>query len=167
MSHGIQDEQWLPVLDVGPYLMGEPGALKLLAAELRQACEGVGFYFLENTAAVLPEQVVRGMLAASQAVHAAPTEVKKSLYLDRADSGYMPIGSNTRWGSDGRPTLPVYEGINEGYLLWGHGPPWVPEAHQLGTLEDNQWPDEQILPGFAVCNSPQIVLARSSVHSCI
>lgn len=125
---------------------------------------------------------MRDMLAASHDVHAAPTEVKESLYLDRADSGYMPIGSNTRWGSDGQvrlfslviavhgcsvsvccshcacggdcvayqPPLPVYEGVNEGYLLWGYGPPWVPDAHQLATLEDNQWPDEQTLPGFTV-----------------
>jgi isopenicillin N synthase-like dioxygenase len=57
MSHGTTDEQWLPVLDVGPYLAGEAGALESLAAELRQACEGVGFYFLENTGAILPEQV--------------------------------------------------------------------------------------------------------------
>lgn len=42
------------------------------------------------------------MLAASHDVHAAPTEVKESLYLNQADSGYMPIGSNTRWGSDGQ-----------------------------------------------------------------
>ena len=49
-----------------------------------------------------------------------------------------------------QPPLPVYEGVNEGYLLWGYGPPWVPDAHQLATLEDNQWPDEQTLPGFAV-----------------
>jgi hypothetical protein len=59
MSHGSADEQWLPVLDVGPYLAGEPGALESLAAELRQACEGVGFYFLENTEAMLPKQVSR------------------------------------------------------------------------------------------------------------
>ena len=149
MSHGSADEQWLPVLDVGAYLAGEPGALESLAAELRAACEGVGFYFLENTGALLPEQVVRDMLAASHAVHAAPTAVKEALYLDRADSGYMPIGSNTRWGSDGQPPLPVYEGVNEGYLLWGYGPPWVPEEHQLETLEDNQWPDEAALPGFS------------------
>ena len=35
MSHGSADEQWLPVLDVGAYLAGEPGALESLAAELR------------------------------------------------------------------------------------------------------------------------------------
>ena len=144
------DEQWLPVLDVGPYLAGEPGALESLAVELRGACEGVGFYFLENVSALLPDQVVRDMMAASHDVHAAPTAVKESLYLNRADSGYMPIGSNTRWGSNGQPPLPVYEGVNEAYLLWGYGPPWVPEDQQLATLEDNQWPDEQVLPAFTV-----------------
>jgi isopenicillin N synthase-like dioxygenase len=148
-TNSQQDDQWLPVLDVGPYLAGEPGALEALAAELRKACEGVGFYFLENTSALLPERVVRALLDASHRVHAAPTALKESLYLDRADSGYMPIGSNTRWGSDGQPPLPVYEGVNEGYLLWGYGPPWVPEEEQLSTLEDNQLPDDATLPGFS------------------
>jgi hypothetical protein len=40
--------------------------------------------------------------------------------------------------SDGQPSLPVYEGVNEGYLLWGYGPPWAKAEHQLATLEDNQ-----------------------------
>ena len=42
-------------------------------------CEGVGFYFLENTAALLPDEVVRGMLDASRRVHAAPAALKESL----------------------------------------------------------------------------------------
>ena len=170
MSHGDQGKQWLPVLDVGPFLANDPGALEALAAELRVACEGVGFYFLENTEAILPDEVVRGMLEASRRVHSAPTALKESLYLDQADSGYMPVGSNTRWGSDGQPTLPVYEGVNEGYLLWGYGPPWAKEENQLATLEDNQWPAESTLPGFtdAIQNYTRAVdsLARAMLPVC-
>src|SRR5213082_1119009 len=38
----------IPILDLGPYLAGEPEADLRLAAELRQACEEIGFYFITN-----------------------------------------------------------------------------------------------------------------------
>ena len=36
----------IPVLDLAPYLAGEPGALQRLGAELRRAFEEIGFYFI-------------------------------------------------------------------------------------------------------------------------
>jgi hypothetical protein len=106
-------EPLLPVLDVAPLLRGDPGALERLASELRAACEGVGFYYLENFDALLPDDTCRALLAAAAAAHRAPPAVKDSWLLDESDSGYMPVGANTRWGSDGRPHLPVYPGVNE------------------------------------------------------
>jgi len=38
----------IPILDLGPYLAGVPGADLRLAAELRRACETVGFYFITD-----------------------------------------------------------------------------------------------------------------------
>ena len=43
----FSDEE-IPILDFGPYLRGEDGALEGLAAELRHAQENVGFYFIIN-----------------------------------------------------------------------------------------------------------------------
>jgi isopenicillin N synthase-like dioxygenase len=39
-------DQSIPILDLGPYLAGAPGADMALAAELRRACEVIGFYFI-------------------------------------------------------------------------------------------------------------------------
>ncbi|HEX9818662.1 MAG TPA: 2OG-Fe(II) oxygenase family protein [Methylomirabilota bacterium] len=39
----------VPVLDLGPYLAGRPGALEATAAELRAALEGVGFFLFRDT----------------------------------------------------------------------------------------------------------------------
>jgi isopenicillin N synthase-like dioxygenase len=142
------NEQWLPVLDLAPFLAGRPGAREVLAAKLRVACEGTGFYFLEGYAALLPPVVVEGVMAASAACHTAPAPVKEGWWLDGADSGYMPVGSSTRWGSDDRPQLPVYEGVNEAALFWGNGPPWVAPAAQLPSMAANQFPMEAQLPGF-------------------
>ena len=43
----FRDEE-IPILDFGPYMAGEDGALEELAAELRHAQEDVGFYFAIN-----------------------------------------------------------------------------------------------------------------------
>ena len=45
-------------------------------------------------------------------------------------------GATTRWGSLGRPQLPIHDGKNEAVLLWGHGPPW--SARSIGEFEENQ-----------------------------
>jgi isopenicillin N synthase-like dioxygenase len=41
-------DESIPILDLAPYLAGEPGADVRLAAELRRACEEIGFYFIVN-----------------------------------------------------------------------------------------------------------------------
>ncbi|CAE8602181.1 unnamed protein product, partial [Polarella glacialis] len=79
-------EQWLPVLDVSLLLSKDEGAL-----ELRTACETIGFYFLENYEELLPQSVVKGMLEASAAAHALPTEHKEEWWLNGSDSGFMPV----------------------------------------------------------------------------
>ena len=38
----------IPVIDLGPYLAGEPGALDHAAAELRHALTEIGFYTIVN-----------------------------------------------------------------------------------------------------------------------
>jgi len=38
----------LPILDVGPYLAGEPGALEQLAADVKLIQEDLGFFAIVN-----------------------------------------------------------------------------------------------------------------------
>ena len=38
----------IPVIDLGPYLAGEPGAMERTAGELRFALTEIGFYFIVN-----------------------------------------------------------------------------------------------------------------------
>ena len=64
--------------------------------------------------------------------------MKEEWHLDDADSGYMPRGATTRWGSLGRPPLPIYEGSVEAVLLWGHGPPWA--SRHLREFDENNMP---------------------------
>jgi hypothetical protein len=41
-------EEEIPVLDIGPYLAGEAGALERVGAEMRYALENIDFYFVVN-----------------------------------------------------------------------------------------------------------------------
>ena len=44
----MPDANAIPVIDLGPYLAGEPGALDHAAAELRYALTEIGFYSIVN-----------------------------------------------------------------------------------------------------------------------
>jgi len=62
----------IPVIDLGPYLAGRPGALQAAAAQLRSALEGVGFF----TTAVhgCPGDLIRGRSAEARPFHASLTK---------------------------------------------------------------------------------------------
>ena len=44
----MPDADAIPVIDLGPYLAGEPGALDHAGAELRHALTEIGFYSIVN-----------------------------------------------------------------------------------------------------------------------
>ena len=47
MDHPDSTEE-IPIIDMGPYLAGEPGADRRMADELRRSTETVGFFYLKN-----------------------------------------------------------------------------------------------------------------------
>ena len=47
-AEAMPDANAIPVIDLGPYLAGEPGALDHAAAELRYALTEIGFYTIVN-----------------------------------------------------------------------------------------------------------------------
>lgn len=148
MGDGDDPEQWLPVLDLGPLLAGEEGALEAFAKGLRAASEGIGFYFLEGYEAILPESLALGVLKAASVAHALPQEAKEAWWMDKSDSGFLPVGATTKWGSNGRPPLPESENASDAVIIWGNGPPWVPPSRQLTCFAENNLLPDAVLPGF-------------------
>ena len=115
-------------------------ALQKLATELRQACEGIGFFYLTGFEALLPRELCIRALKAARDAHALDDEVKREWLLDDADSGFMPAGATTRWGSLGQPPLPISNGTVEAVLLWGNGPPW--SKREIKEFDENFMPPE-------------------------
>ncbi len=130
----------MPVIDVGPFLAGAPGALERTAGHLRYACEQVGFYFLVGHG--VPDALVAETFAAAKQVHDQPLEAKMALRANMDNVGYMPIkGSITKSSKVNVNTKP---NLNEAFFLKRESPE---EAAAVGRPADsrNQWPD---LPGF-------------------
>ena len=44
----MADTEIIPIIDLGPYLAGAPGAIDRTAGELRFALTEIGFYFIVN-----------------------------------------------------------------------------------------------------------------------
>lgn len=123
----------IPVLDIGAYLAGAPGAAEAAAAELKRICETVGFLYV--TGHGVPAALMAETFAAAARFHAQPEAAKLAVKINGAMQGYMPVrGSTTRssaLNTDRKPNE------NEAFFI-------------KRTAEDDsnagQWPAE--LPGF-------------------
>ena len=71
------EDMRVPVIDLGPYLAGERGALERAAEEVQRASETIGFYFLENHG-VRPSLADR-VFAEAERFHHLPDARKNAL----------------------------------------------------------------------------------------
>jgi isopenicillin N synthase-like dioxygenase len=125
----------MPLIDVGSYFSGEPGALEIAAAELRYASEQVGFYFL--TGHGISDSLITATFEAARRFHDQPMEEKLAVKVNGDNLGYMPMkGSITKTSKVNVNTKP---NLNEAYFLKREF-----DEGTAGTR--NQWPVS--LPGF-------------------
>jgi isopenicillin N synthase-like dioxygenase len=87
----------IPVIDVGPAFRGELGALDTVAAEVRRACERIGFFYLAGHG--VSPRVVQAAFAASREFHALPLEDKLALTLNENNIGYLPVNQSMQRAS--------------------------------------------------------------------
>src|ERR1700730_12411833 len=90
----VIDEE-IPILDLGPFLAGESGAVDRLGRELRHAFENIGFYFIRNHG--VPQALIDRVFAEAARFHAQSLEEKQKLRINHHNIGYLAIrGSTTR-----------------------------------------------------------------------
>lgn len=135
MVENARDDD-IPVIDLQAYFTN-PNAenLDAAAARLRDACETVGF--LSIIGHQVPRKLIADMFSRARDFHALPIEVKQAIAMDRPDwpiggVGYLPVKHRK---------LPARDkgNLNEAFII---------KRDQQITLEDNQWPGEDSLPGF-------------------
>jgi hypothetical protein len=83
-------DESIPILDLGPTLAGAPGADLRLAAELRRACEEIGFYFI--TGHGVPQSLIDAAFAETARFHAQKLADKMKLLINDHLIGYLPLG---------------------------------------------------------------------------
>ena len=133
----------IPVIDLGPYLAGEPGALDRAAQELRFALTRIGFYYIVNHG--VPMDLVRRTYAEVARFHALPLDRKMQVRIDRHNVGYLPMkGDTLRTSVVQTVTKP---NLNEALFIARDMPPDHPEVVAGRRFRSaNQWPAD--LPGF-------------------
>jgi isopenicillin N synthase-like dioxygenase len=132
-------DEVIPILDLGPFLAGEDGALERLAGELRYAQENVGFYFAVNHG--VPRDLIDRAHANLRRFFALADEEKRKHknYLPPKSTIYVSSTVNENTKPDLNEMLRIvrerpadHPAIQAGFS--SHGP--------------NHWPDETLLPGW-------------------
>src|SRR6201994_2263940 len=114
----------IPVIDLGPYLAGEPGALDRTAKELRVALTEIGFYFIVNHG--VPREKIRAVFEQVKRFHAQPDETKLALKINQDSTGYLPMRGNTlRTSTVQAGTKP---NLNEAFFVKRELPPGHPDV---------------------------------------
>jgi isopenicillin N synthase-like dioxygenase len=116
----------LPVIDLGPYLAGEPGAREAAAARVRHALTEVGFLSIVGHG--IDWDQVRGIYDWARRYHELPAEAKADHSMNARRMGYIGLGGAQK----------------------GDRPPALNAAFFMGRPGSarNQFPDEAALPGF-------------------
>src|SRR6185436_9044077 len=132
----------IPVIDLGPLLAGESGALDRTAKELHFALTEIGFYFIVNHG--VPRQKIRDAFEQVRRFHAQPVEKKLALKIDPNSTGYLPMRGNTlRTSTVQAGTKP---NLNEAFVVRRELRPEHPDVLSGRRFRGpNRWPD---LPGF-------------------
>ncbi len=133
----------IPVVDLGPYLAGEPGALERAAGEIRVALTEIGFYYIVDHG--VPRALIREVFRQVALFHAQPPEAKKAILIDRHSAGYLPMkGDTLRTSTVQTVTRP---NLNEALFVARDLPPDHPDVLADRRFRGaNRWPAD--LPGF-------------------
>jgi isopenicillin N synthase-like dioxygenase len=83
----------IPIIDLGPALAGEPGALEAAAKQLRHALTEIGFYFIVNHG--IPRALIDAAFRQAARFHALPLEQKMTVRIDKHNVGYLPMKGDT------------------------------------------------------------------------
>jgi isopenicillin N synthase-like dioxygenase len=133
----------IPVIDLGPYLSGVPGALEATASQVREALETIGFFNIIHHG--VPQDLIDRTFAEARRFHELPLSAKMALRMNQHNNGYMAMGKYAVWTSDvnanDKPDL------NEAFFAKRERRPDDPLARSgRRFVGPNLWPDQ--LPSF-------------------
>jgi isopenicillin N synthase-like dioxygenase len=133
----------IPVIDLGPYLSGVPGALEATASQVREALETIGFFNIIRHD--VPQDLIDRTFAEARRFHELPMVAKMALRMNEHNNGYMAMGKYAVWTSEvnanDKPDL------NEAFFVKRERRPDDPLVRSKRRfVGPNLWPDQ--LPSF-------------------
>lgn len=133
----------IPVLDLGPYIAGHPGALEEIGTQVRYIQETIGFWAVVNHG--VSWQILEEVYEQLQRFFALPDEVKLQYRINELSVGYVPPKSTKYISSVINEN--TKKDLNETLITALDRPADHPFI-MAGTrfVGPNQWPDE--LKGF-------------------
>ena len=133
----------IPVIDLGPWLAGERGALERAAEQLRIALTEIGFYYIVNHG--VPPDAITAAYREAARFHGLPLERKMAVRIDRHNVGYLPMrGDTLRTSTVQTVTRANY---NEAFFVARDLPADHPDVLADRRFRSaNRWPSD--LPGF-------------------
>lgn len=149
----------IPVLDIGPFLAGERGALATLARHVARSCQDTGFLVLANHG--IPQDLVDGCFTAAADVFALPMEQKLALKVGALNIGYLPQGAQVI------RTSKVHENrkpnLNESFYIVRDLPPDHPDILAgRPMVAPNRWPEG--MPGFRRATTGYFAAMQALAH---
>src|SRR6267378_3840376 len=139
----MAETELIPVIDIGPYLAGAPGAIDRTAGELRFALTEIGFYFIVNHG--VSSERIREVFRQVARFHTQPLEKKLEIKIDKHNVRYLPMrGDTLRTSTVETVTKP---NINEAFFVARDLPSDHPDVVADRRFRSaNRWPSD--LPGF-------------------
>jgi isopenicillin N synthase-like dioxygenase len=136
--HAVEDRTGrIPVLDIGPFLAGEPGAAAPLARVIARTCEDTGFLVVANHG--IPQALPDAMFAAAAKFFARPEPDKIALKIGELNIGYLPFGGQTvRHSPVNKNTKPNYS--ESFYISRDRGPDHPDIVGKKRLIGLNRWP---------------------------
>lgn len=133
----------IPILDVSRYFAGDLDELPRLGAQLRDAFENVGFYYLRGHG--VPRSLIDAAFAQCERFHGQTMEQKLAVRINEHNIGYMRLGGSVaRSSTVNNNTKPS---VNEAFFLRRERTPDDPDVIANKRFRGlNQWPAG--LPGF-------------------
>jgi len=130
----------VPVVDLAPWLAGDPAARAAVAAQVDEALQSCGFFLI--TGHGVPDGLRRQVRAAARAFFALPREAKQRYAVTVAGRGWLPTGVEANGYAEGTETPPD---LKESFAVGADQPTGDPDVDGY-WFQPNVYPAE--VPGL-------------------
>jgi len=130
----------IPVVDIAGLDADAPDrAIEAIAAQIRAACLGTGFFYLSGHG--IAEDLIAGVFAANRWFHDLPLDEKLKIKMNVWHRGYQPLASSTLTSSARFAPAPSANQL-ESFFLRHEVSPDDPAYQVKELMGPNQWPED-------------------------